>query len=469
MLRLLKDTFEDHPDCSFVYGAYRFNDEHLNVFPSRPFDPYLLNTTNYISTMTPIKKKAFLGFNEDLEYFQDWDLFIRTTHAGHKGYFLPDVIFITESQNEYSISGSKKVPYYEKVRHIRKINNISEKPICVTSLGAPYQAIQRAKILDADYIGAHQGSSLIQMPSMFPHTYRMIYLMGFYPLAIYDHVNLFEHMQKDSLKVIQWIGTDVWQLRNKFSWEQIKYIRDKILKHIDIQLCNSDFLENELGELGIKAHCVHMPLVGEFNPVPLPKKFTIGVYYSATNPMHNQEFMVDIAKSMPDIEFKFFGGGEQAREENIEFLRWVDIHDIIRQCSMNVRISVHDGYPQLPIQFLLSGRQVITNFNMPHMHYFPYKLSKENYGECKVKLIEKIREVKRNINSKGNKTLLKRGDIYYRNITNPDNYKKIIYDILDKGKTFMFKDEQILVRNNKENGDGTYRSKKARTRQCVSK
>ena len=31
MLRLIKDIFEDNPDYSFVYSAYRFNAEGLNI------------------------------------------------------------------------------------------------------------------------------------------------------------------------------------------------------------------------------------------------------------------------------------------------------------------------------------------------------------------------------------------------------------------------------------------------------
>ena len=81
------------------------------------------------------------------------------TKAGSKGYFLPDVTFTTEPQDDKSISGSTETPFLDKVRHIQKINNIEPKPICVSTLGAPYQSIQRAKILNADYLGAHQNSS----------------------------------------------------------------------------------------------------------------------------------------------------------------------------------------------------------------------------------------------------------------------------------------------------------------------
>jgi glycosyltransferase involved in cell wall biosynthesis len=450
MLRLIKDAFEDNPDCSFVYSGYRWNVESLNVFPSRPFDPYLLQSANYISTMSPMKREVFCRFDENLEFFQDWDLFIRITKEGHKGFFLKDIVFITEPSDKQSISGKEGKAYLEKVTHIKHINNIPERPICVCTLGAPYQAIQRAKVLDADYIGSHQGTTLCQLPSMFENKYKMIYAMGFYPAALENHAKIFANAPKDCLKVIQWIGTDVYQLRNGFNWETIKYIRDKILKHIDVQLCNSEFLEGELGELGIKAHKVYMPLCEEIpEDMPLPEKFTVGIYYSDTNPMHNEDFLMDVAKSMPDIDFKFFGGSKQATEENIEYLPFVGIKDAIKMCSMNVRISVHDGFPHTPIHFLLGGRQVLTNFKMPCMEYIKLDMNREDYGKAKVELTEKIREIKKSPKQEN----IDRGRVYYKEIMDKEAYKKIIYTILDKGKDFIFKEESDGIGGNKEVND----------------
>ena len=170
----------------------------------------------------------FPGFREDLEYFQDWDLFLRAVKKGAKGLFIEDVIFNTEDPTTDSISGSDKVPFNERMRHIKKINGIKQKDICVCSLGAPYQSLQRAKLLEADYMGRHKDSNLCQIPSMFKHDYKMIYIMGFYPLTINDHANIFANTPKDCLKVVQWIGTDVYQLRTRFNWEQLKFIRDNI-------------------------------------------------------------------------------------------------------------------------------------------------------------------------------------------------------------------------------------------------
>ena len=72
MLTLIADRFNEDDSIDFIYSGYRFNHDTLNVYPSRPFDPYLLESFNYISTMSPMKRKVFSkvgGFREDLPYF----------------------------------------------------------------------------------------------------------------------------------------------------------------------------------------------------------------------------------------------------------------------------------------------------------------------------------------------------------------------------------------------------------------
>lgn len=436
MLRLFKDTFEDNDDIGFIYGAYRWNVESLNTFPSRPFDPYLLETTNYISTMSPMKREIFPRFREDLEFFQDWDLFLRITQKGHKGYFIQDALFMTEPTDGLSISGNQKHTYLHKVKHIRELNGIKSKPICVTTLGAPHQSIQRAKVLGADYFGAHAGSSLIQTPSMFDHRYKMIYVMGFYPTALQDHANLFANAPQDCLKVVQWIGTDVYQLHTRFNWATLKFMRDSIFSHIDVSLCNSKGLQDELSEVGVKAEVLPMPLLDDIKVSPLPEKFTVGVYYSDSNPMYNLELMMDIAKSTPDINFKFFGGSMHTNEDNIEYLGWAPIQKIIDKCSMNLRICIHDGFPHTPIHFMLGGRQVLTNFEMEGANYIDIKVGEENLGECKVKIIEKIRAIKA---GKEKKDLDKAKD-YYLKLMDKDEYKRKIYEILKNGNGVTISD-----------------------------
>ena len=144
-------------------------------------------------------------------------------------YFLNDMLFTTEVPNNMSISGSPMFKFRDKILRIESKHGIKSRDVCMTTLGAPYQAVERAKILDCRYIGSHHGSNLIQLPSQFDFGYKVVILQGFFPEAIENHLKAFP---KNSKKIINWIGSDVWQLRNRFNWEHIKNIRDNVLSHI---------------------------------------------------------------------------------------------------------------------------------------------------------------------------------------------------------------------------------------------
>ena len=81
------------PDVSFVYGPYEWiiADElssdgpvHHRV-PPVEWDPTTLRLWNYVSTMSMIRRHDFIGFDEQLERLQDWDLWLRMAAKGHKG------------------------------------------------------------------------------------------------------------------------------------------------------------------------------------------------------------------------------------------------------------------------------------------------------------------------------------------------------------------------------------------------
>jgi hypothetical protein len=75
---------------------------------------------------------------------------------------------------------------------------------------------------------------------------------------------------------------------------------------------------------------------------------------------------------------------------------------------------------------------------MPHMEYMNLNINRDDYGKSKVELIEKIRQVKKNPNPE----LITRGRIYYKQILDRDNYKKIIYTILEKGRDFIWNPQE---------------------------
>lgn len=389
--RMLKDN----PDAAFAYSAYRFADSRgLTVYHSRPFDAYLLSCMNYVSTMSPIRRAWFPGFREELPYFQDWDLFLRIVQAGGIGIFNPDVTFETVMQKEGSISGGQKIPFVDRVNHIKALNNIPRRKLCVTTLGAPLQAIYRAKVLNADYIGAHLETPLCQLPSNFNLGWDAIYCMGFYPDALEAHLRLFHgHNGK---KFVHWIGTDVRQLYAK-PYTFIKELKGQMAENIDANMSNAPWLQTELKEVGYDTDLVYCPIdINKYAvDIPLPKDFTVGVYVSDTNKVHNEEFIQDLAVSLPDCKFLMFGRNNREENDNIKYVPHQDTLKVIEQCSMNLRLTVHDGFPQTPVQFMLAGRPAITSAPIPYATHMPDAITPHSWIHIKPRLVDMIRKVKR--------------------------------------------------------------------------
>lgn len=79
-------------------------------------------------------------------------------------------------------------------------------------------------------------------------------------------------------------------------------------------------------------------------------------HLDGANGRSNIPLIRDVARSMPDVKFKFFGGLAKEKKDNIEFVGRIPeegMVDFINSCSMNLRATIHDGFPQLPIQFML--------------------------------------------------------------------------------------------------------------------
>lgn len=93
MMRVLKNT----PKATYVYGRYLKGN---GVFCHRAWDPnYLMMKDNYISTMSIIRSKDFLGFDENITRFQDWDLWLTLwINHGKRGVYCNDLIFETKKR-----------------------------------------------------------------------------------------------------------------------------------------------------------------------------------------------------------------------------------------------------------------------------------------------------------------------------------------------------------------------------------
>lgn len=113
---------EQKNDIGYVYCGYKgivlTKDHPLKgnfEIKSIPFDEERLKRGNYISTMSLIKRGCFPRFDENLERFQDWDLYLTMLSNGIKGKMAENIDFlafymdsgITNNSNDYKTALQK--------------------------------------------------------------------------------------------------------------------------------------------------------------------------------------------------------------------------------------------------------------------------------------------------------------------------------------------------------------------------
>lgn len=451
MLSEFESKFAMNPDIDFLYGNYRYKDESLSTFISQPFDFKALETYNYISTMSPMKWKCFdsvKGFR-DKPYFQDYDLFYRISKAGFIGEWLNDVLFETEVSDKDSISGDITLSQSEKCKNFREWNGIKDKEIVVTTFGMPYQAKQRAEMLGEDYLGTIEGTRRAVFPyNLQFENWKYTYIMGLFNESREAFNNHIQLVSPGTRPIYHFVGTDVFHMMNFHSIRDIKMFKSALKEQNAVLLANCESLRDELKECGFNnVKVVYTPIkdIQKYidNRTVLPEDFSIAVYISDSNPMHMLKnprshitMIHDIALSLPFIKFKFFGGEAVHESKNIQQCGIINnIPDFINDCSAYLRLTIHDGFPQLPIQFLLSGRNVITNskecdYALKGCLKVPWQewiMEEGGYEKAKEDLINQILSL---YNDPGIRFNQEEIDNYYLNLMSPDKYKENIYSAI---------------------------------------
>ncbi len=88
MLNSLRNTKN-----SFAYCNYKREGELDGTHFAKPWDYNELKKFNYISTMSLIRKKDFNGWDEDINRFQDWDVWLEMASRGKKGVHINHTLF----------------------------------------------------------------------------------------------------------------------------------------------------------------------------------------------------------------------------------------------------------------------------------------------------------------------------------------------------------------------------------------
>lgn len=103
----LKEALDNNPKKSYSYCNYNRVGLVTGTLQSRPFNAGVLRLTNYISTMSLIRREAFElsgGFDEEIGRLQDWDLWLSMLDKGMGGVFVDRVLFTAHYLRKDGIS-----------------------------------------------------------------------------------------------------------------------------------------------------------------------------------------------------------------------------------------------------------------------------------------------------------------------------------------------------------------------------
>jgi len=99
-LSKLKDALDENPDASYAYCGYYRSGLFNSSVDSKPFNWETLKRVNFISTMSLIRAKDFIGFDESLKRFQDWDMWIRMYNKGKYGVYVAENLFTAHYEGD---------------------------------------------------------------------------------------------------------------------------------------------------------------------------------------------------------------------------------------------------------------------------------------------------------------------------------------------------------------------------------
>lgn len=407
MARFWIDELMAHPEAGFVYGAYGYFGSRA-MYPAKPFDQYLLDTANYIDCGFPLWRKHVVEWDPKIKSLQDWDFWLGVTHKGVKGHYLGEEIsFLAEPPRAGGLSMDSSDNWVERVRTVKKKHGIKESDLLVTSIGAPNHGIEIAKVLGADY----RDDTIFK-----PHEYKGLYMIGWFMKPNdrgNQHPQIMGAMPKGMKKIIHFIGADIYWLR-KFPWDSLKLLAETLNNSVDYVLCESEQSRRELEQFGIRAKIVPIPPYQKMEVRPVPADFKVAVMMTDRSNFdkYMREHTLSIIRAMPDVQFVSYGDGAgDINYPNLFNLGQIPRSEYVKmvyECSALLRLVKHDTVPMSMCEFLMAGRDVITNVDSPFVKHidtagretinewdkFEPGFNESRWPDTKADIVQKIRDTK---------------------------------------------------------------------------
>lgn len=370
--------------ADFVYSGYEMA-EGQGEFQSETFDVYSLQSGNYISSMAPIKREKAPRWDETLEAGQDWDYWLTAVDNGCKGVFVEGSGFITDT----ATTGLSSVKWNAENRDntiytVRRKHGIPDREIGVFSLNYRAMGIKLAQVLDAD---------VIKPTGPTPTVYKMIVNLG------YNFLSRFEGVGADVVKVQYWIPGEIEGLRApEASYKTVvETIRvSKLVKNY----CGTEYEKNKLGEIGIEADVMPLPLLKEDMlkvSHKLPSDFSVLV----ASDKSYADLLKELSVDLPHIKFIYNAGKISDFSCFMSFYQFAALDTAMLTAHVN-------------------GRHVISNVQAPYCGFID---PDQTWEKFKKDLYDKIREIK-------DKPLNTEAQDYYLTQADPDRFKSVICGLL---------------------------------------
>lgn len=409
MARLWVEQLQANPDCGFVYGAYEYLSTKRAWYGSKPFDAWALKIANFIDCGFPLWRKHVVEWDVECKSLQDWDFWLRVVANGVKGHFLGrEVSFMAEPPRAGGLSMDSSSNWVDRVRYVKQKNGIPEADICVASLGAPNHAVGIAKMLGADF----RDDTIFK-----PHDYKALYLVGWYMKptdTVNDHPSILMNFNRPGVKkIVHFVGADIYWLR-KFPYESLKLLSGALNMQADVILCENELAQKELADFGIKAEIQAVPSYSEWTLEPLPEQFSVAIFLTDHNDFDKYAFehTLSIVRAMPDVQFNVYG--DRAKDiiypnmKHCGNLERPDWEKFVYANSCLLRLVRHDTLPMSSCEFLMAGRDVVTNIPHPFVEYIDTKgkmplndwdtfgpgLSSQEWPNTKKEIVQRIRKIR---------------------------------------------------------------------------
>jgi SAM-dependent methyltransferase len=193
------------------------------------------------------------------------------------------------------------------------------------------------------------------------------YIVGFHLSKEFGFDDYMRWARRYHKVLVHWVGSDALIARDVLTPAQWELLRSDLFVHlIQHERLNGDIIE----WLGT-THKVVIPTVKQFPVAPLPKEFTVFIYY----PKHRHDFhygdvMKEVIEKMPDVKFRLchlFGEKPDFEYPNMLWMGNLEGDEYaytLARSSCVLRLSRHEGNPLTVAEAAIMGRRFVTNFDM---------------------------------------------------------------------------------------------------------